>query len=225
MNATQTTGTNLAILTVNSNLTPMLVIDPGSHNKIGKIIQSLKAKRQGFQFRVEDTTLSIRGKIYDLIPSLIARGYHVEETEAHRNREAVIAQRRAIAAIPPMGYASKRFSFRPHPLGCRVTFADKRAFVNWADGHGIEYDHLGRHHAVIGHLPVGCTLKYDRTPKCPMCCPAPPEPPAGELELTAAPTGPDSTWTISQLRGYCIDHGISVIGLSKKSQFLAAIGG
>ena len=221
-------ATNIAILTVNSNLTPILVIDPGSHNKIGKIIQSLKAKRQGFGFQVEGTTLFIRGKIYDLIPSLIARGYHVEETAEHHNREAVIAQRRAIAATPPMGYAAKRFSFRPHPLGVRVTFADRRAFLAWANGHGVEFAHLGRHHAIIGHLPQGCTLKYDRTPKCawaqppvwgescPWCQPPIPEAPA--------PAAPDSTWTISQLRGYCIDHGISVIGLSKKSQFLAAIG-
>ncbi len=228
---TTATATKLATLTVNARLQPVLVIDPGSHLAIGKIINGLKQMRTGLWPRHEgDTCLVItatqgrEAELYKLAWSLPGRGYQLEETAQHKNLDEARAQRKqeiqeriAKAAIPPMAFAAKRFSFRPHPKGVRVTFAAQNSFVAWAEGHGISFSHLGRHHAIIAKIPQGIALKFDRTPKCDWVQPSVPSA-APDPEPT-----PDSTWTTPQLKDWCKAHGLDTIGLRRKAEFLELI--
>lgn len=225
--------TKLAILTTNSRLQPVLVVDPGSHLAIGRIISGLKAMRTGLWPSVHETTVTItatQGKeceLYKLAWSLPERGYKLEETPAHKSldearaqRKAQIQERVAKAAIPPMAFAAKRFSFRPHPRGWRVTFATQSSFTAWANGHEIPFTHLGKHHAIIGHLPAGITPKYDRTPKSTWV--QPPVPTTPDPEPTPEPT-PDSTWTRDQIKAWLQANGIDTLGLTRKADLLELV--
>jgi len=225
--------TKFASLTVNARLQPVLVIDPGSHLAIGKIIAGLKQMKTGLWPRHEgDTTLVVtasagkEAELYKLAWSLPQRGYQLEETRQHKEldearakRKAEIQARVAQAAIPPMAFANKRFSFRPHPKGVRVTFATQSSFVAWANGHGISFTHLGKHHAVIRYLPAGCTLKFDRILKCPWVQPPVPTP---EPEATPEPS-PDSSWTRDQIKSWLRDRGIDTLGITRKSELLELV--
>lgn len=223
------TTQKLATLAINSRLQPVLVVDPGSHLAVGKIVQGLKRMRSGLWTHHEgDTTLVITpsvGKeheLYKLAWSLPERGYLLDETPQHKDLDQVRAERKAKfearaaqAAVPPMGFAQKRFSFRPHPLGWRVTFATKSSFTAWAEGHNVPFSHLGKHHAIIGHLPQGITPKYDRTPQCTWVGPAPDE------ALAEAPVErPDPTWTRDKIKTWLSSQGIDTVGLTRKAELL-----
>ena len=228
------TTTKLASLTVNSRLQPVLVIDPGSHLAVGKIISGLKRMRTGLWPRHEgDTCITItatQGKeceLYKLAWSLPQRGYKLEETPQHKGldearakRKAEIEQRIAQAAIPPMGFAAKRFSFRPHPHGLRVTFATQSSFLSWANGHEIPFTHLGKHHAIIAKIPQGIALKFDRTPKCDWV--QPPVSTTPDPEPTPDAT-PNSTWSRDQLKKWCEARNLETTGLRRKAEFLDLI--
>jgi len=227
------TVTKFASLTVNANLQPVLVLDTGSHLTNGKIIAGLKAMKTGLWPRHEgDTTLVItatsgkEAELYKLAWSLPQRGYVLEETPQHKQldekraeRKAKIQERVAKAAIPPMAFANKRFSFRPHPRGWRVTFATQSSFISWAKGHSIPFSHLGRHHAIISNLPQGITPKYDRTPKSTWVQPPVPTP---EPEATPEPR-PDSSWTRDQIKAWLRDQGIDTLGITRKSELLELV--
>lgn len=223
------TTQKLATLAINSRLQPVLVVDPGSHLAVGKIVQGLKRMRSGLWTHHEgDTTLVITpsvGKeheLYKLADSLPERGYLLEETPQHKDldrvraeRKAKIQERAAQAAIPPMAFAQKRFSFRPHPLGWRVTFATKSSFTAWVNGHNIPFSHLGKHHAIIGHLPQSITPKYDRTPQCTWVSPAP------EASAEPAPVErPDHKWTRDQIKSWLNDKGVDTLGITRKAELL-----
>ncbi len=225
--------TKFASLTVNARLQPVLVVDPGSHLAIGKIIAGLKQMKTGLWPRHEgDTTLVITAsqgrehELYKLAWSLPERGYLLEETPQHRNldearakRKAEIQERVAQAAIPPMEYVIKRFSFRPHPRGVQVSFFSHGDFTRWANANGIPYTNLCRHRAIIRHLPPGCTFKYDRTCKCPWVQPPVPTP---EPEATPEPS-PDSSWTRDQIKSWLRDRGIDTLGITRKSELLELV--
>ena len=220
MNATTTAP--LAILTVNAAFAPVLVIDPGSNLKIGKIIDGLRAKKAGFSFEVSGTTLFIKNgkgdELYRLVSALAAKGYSLEETAAHRNREEAKAERRAeqaeraaIAAIPPRGFAQRRFKWQIENFGIVARYADRKAFINWATAHDLDVRLVGDHRAII----AAAHLSWLRASGIIRTLALPP----------AADPTPDSSWTVSQLREHCINNNISVLGLTKKAQFLAAISG
>ena len=227
------TVTKFASLTVNSRLQPVLVIDPGSHLAIGSIIKGLKQMKTGLWPRHEgDTCISIiaspgkEAELYKLAYALPTRGYQLEETSQHKELDKALAQRKAEiekrvaqAAIPPMAFANKRFSFRPHPLGWRVTFATQSSFISWAKGHSIPFSHLGRHHAIISNLPQGITPKYDRTPKSTWVQPPVPTP---EPEATPEPS-PDSSWTRDQIKAWLHDRGIDTVGVTRKAELLELV--
>ena len=227
------TVTKFASLTVNSRLQPVLVIDPGSHLAIGSIIKGLKQMKTGLWPRHEgDTCISIiaspgkEAELYKLAYALPTRGYMLEETQQHKELDKALAQRKAEieervaqAAIPPMAWAAKRFSFRPHPKGVRVTFATQSSFVAWAEGHGISFTNLGKHHAVIRYLPAGCTLKFDRILKCPWVQPPVPTP---EPEATPEPS-PTASWTRDQIKAWLHDRGIDTVGVTRKAELLELV--
>jgi len=229
--------TKFASLTVNARLQPVLVIDPGSHLAIGRIIQGLKQMRTGLWPRHEgDTTLVVtasagkEAELYKLAWSLPGRGYQLEETPQHKGLDQALAQRKqeiqarvAQAAIPPMAFANKRFSFRPHPRGWRVTFATQSSFISWAKGHEIPFTNLGKHHAIIAHLPQGITPKYDRTPKSTWVQPPIPTP---DPEPTPEPTPdpvPDASWTRDQIKEWCESRNLDTTGLRRKAELLELV--
>lgn len=232
------TTQKLATLSIDSNLRPILVLDPGSHLAIGKVVRALKQMRSGLWPKyLGDTDILItssagkESEIYKLAATLTAKGYLLQETEEHKkldqklaaraaqleSQKAAIQERAAQAAVPPMGFAQKRFSFRPHPLGWRVTFATKSSFTAWAEGHNIPFSHLGKHHAIIGHLPQGITPKYDRTPQCTWVSPAPEA--SAEPALESKPR-PDSTWTRDQIKSWLNDKGVDTLGITRKAELL-----
>lgn len=230
-----TTHQKLATLSVDSKLRPIIVIDPGSHLAIGRIIRGLKQARTGLWPKYlgdTDVLISVsKGKeieIYKLAATLTAQGYYLQETEEHKKLEQALAERKAYAAkvqaemkakaakaaIPPMAFANKRFSFRPHPCGWRVTFATQSSFLSWAKGHQVSFAHLGKHHAIIPHLPVGITPKYDRTEKCAWVQPPVP---------TTSDPIPDSTWTRDQIKSWLNDRGVDTLGVNRKADLLELV--
>lgn len=144
------------------NHQPALLVTLKDKRQIPAIFRSLAQARSGLWPRhLEGSLISItsskgEGEILKLLGSLSNKGYEIEISETYEQvavererRIAEIEARKRQDAIPSMGFAAKRFSFRSHPLGLRATFASQSAFKAWAAGHGIEILSYGKHHAYL----------------------------------------------------------------------------
>jgi len=232
----------LATLSVDSNLRPILVVDPGSHLAIGRIIRGLKVARTGLWPKyLGDTDILIsasKGKeieIYKLAATLTAKGYYLQETEQHKNLEQTLAERKAyaakmqaemkaksaLAAIPPRGFAAKRFKWSRHRNFIVAQFAQKSAFLAWAKAQNIQPTWTGEHRAIISlaHLPW-----LQASGIIPMPLALPPATPEPSPEPTPEPeASPKASWTKDRIKRWLNNRGIDTIGVVRKDELLELV--